>query len=121
MPKEKKIEPLVQALCSYFDWEENSEQAQEVNASILAVKATARQQGYEAGMAAERERVVKIIKTVASKIERHSYDGNNLRDAADYYNIGAQDWTEIIRLEDGHNLATNSILSALSNDPTGEE
>ena len=102
MPKEKKIEPLVQALFSYFDWEENSEQAREVNASILAAKTTARQQGYEAGRAEERERVANYLM---------KYDDATL---ADYYAdtaLNAPEGEEKLN----HNLAGDVLSHIMKN------
>lgn len=37
------------------------------------------------------------------------YDGDALGEASDYYGIAAENWSEIIRYEDGHDSAISSL------------
>lgn len=50
---------------------------------------------------------------IQEKIGNKHYDGNDLSTAEDYYGLSAESWSEIIRLEDGHRMATSDFLAPL--------
>lgn len=53
------------------------------------------------------------IETYKKNFANKGYNGNDLESACDYYGIAAEDWSEIIRYEDGYNMAIANVLSLL--------
>lgn len=61
---------------------------------------------------AREETIKEILEMIeGEKITKanRGYDGNNLESACQKYYIGAENWTEIVRFEDGHNEALQTL------------
>lgn len=60
------------------------------------------------------ERVEREIEQLTKKYSKKgNYDGNELHTAEDYYGISAENWNEVIRLEDGARSALSDVLSII--------
>jgi hypothetical protein len=57
------------------------------------------------------EHLEKEVKRIQGKYNHRNYNPNHLWEAANYYNMSAEDWTEIIRLEEGANMALNDVIA----------
>ena len=65
-----------------------------------------------------QEYVTSELQSLMEEIEklptRKEYDGNNLESACRAYHIGAENWDEILRLEDGQELFKETVLTLLT-------
>jgi uncharacterized secreted protein with C-terminal beta-propeller domain len=70
LPTHSIDEEIVERLCKYFDWEENSEQAHTIIGTLFQV----RSQAYSQGREDEREKVIGEIKVYAETLEKYHSD-----------------------------------------------
>lgn len=61
----------------------------------------------------ERARIQGFIEGMKLKKD---YDGNDLKTACDEYCIGAENWTEIIRYEDGYSSALQDLSQKIDHE-----
>lgn len=68
---------------------------------------------FDAYLSGVKDKIEKM-KTV----KNHRYDGNDIKTAEDFYGISADNWTEIIRLENGIDMGLGKVLALLSKEDT---
>lgn len=66
------------------------------------------------------------LREAADKLEkgisfRKKYDGNSIKSASDFHGIGAEDWSEIIRYEEGIKKGLSDAASLVRGMAKGEE
>lgn len=62
----------------------------------------------------ERSRIVKLLEGKKKEFSRNNYDGDDLNSACNFYRIGALNWCEILRFEDGANKVLDFLLSEIT-------
>lgn len=82
----------------------------EIKSFIKALLATARRE--------ERGLLINELRKQVKRLEitriNRKYDGDDLEGACKAYSIAAENWAEIIRYEDGYNVAILEVLSLLT-------